>query len=145
MKEKLERERQQFIDKENVLDSLEKSPLSHTYSLETYESVQKRLEQREIESEYLVDERDGVDGDVSDSDQEFEAIIEVDGLIKQLNQIYDANVREEESVRHYHERMVIIMNKMKEIIDLIEFENEDLWRVFDEIIAHELFDMNNLE
>ena len=28
---------------------------------------------------------------------------------------------------------------------MIEFENEDLWRVFDEIIANELFDITNLE
>ena len=145
MREKVERERLAFIEKESALDELEKSPLSHTYSLETYDAVSKRLEQRGLESEYLVDERDGVEGDVSDSDEEFEAIIEIDGLIKELTEVYEANVREEDSVRHYHERMVIIMNKIKEIVDLVEFENPDLWRVFDEIIAHELFDMSNYE
>jgi len=47
----------------------EESPLSHLHSaLETYEGVRNRLEQREMEGEYLVDERDAVEGEVSDSD-----------------------------------------------------------------------------
>ena len=37
------------------------------------------------------------------------------------------------------------MRKMHTIIELLEFENDDLWRVFDEIIAQELFDVTNLE
>ena len=32
---------------------------------------------------------------------------------------------------------------MHAIMDLIEFENVDLWRIFDEVIAQELFDMSN--
>lgn len=38
-----------------------------------------------MEGEYLVDERDAVEGEVSDSDKEFDAIIEVDKLIRELN------------------------------------------------------------
>ena len=57
--------------------------------------------------------------------------------------MYDVNVREDDSVRHYQERMVVILRKMKDIVDLIEYENEDLWRTFDEIIAQELFEMRN--
>lgn len=80
-----------------------------------------------MEDEYLVDERDAVEGEVSDSDQEFEAIIEVDKLIKELSDVYEVNVREPDSVRNYQERMVILMNKMHQIVDLLEFENTDLW------------------
>lgn len=65
-----------------------------------------------MEDEYLVDERDAIEGEVSDSDQEFEAIVEIDTLIKELNEVYEANVREEASVREYHERMLNLMKKM---------------------------------
>ena len=34
-----------------------------------------------MEDEYLSDERDVVDGDLTDSDKEFESIVEVDQLI----------------------------------------------------------------
>ena len=37
-----------------------------------------------MEDEYLIDERDAVDGEVTDSDQEFEAIVDVDKLIGEL-------------------------------------------------------------
>ena len=59
--------------------------------------------------------------------------------------MHEANVREEADVRTFHDKMLLLMQKMQEIVELIEFENEDLWRVFDEIIAHELFDIPNLE
>lgn len=42
------------------------------------------LERRDVEDEYLIDDRDAVDGEVTDSDQEFEAIVDVDKLIKEL-------------------------------------------------------------
>ena len=54
------------------------------HSLASYEAVQKRLELRDLEDEYLSDERDAVTGEVSDSDQEFEAIVEIDTLVKEL-------------------------------------------------------------
>lgn len=38
--------------------------------------------------------------------------------------------------------MVFIMRKMLQIVDLLEFENEDLWRTFDEVIAFELFEFS---
>lgn len=34
------------------------------------------------------------------------------------------------------------MRKMLQIVDLLEFENEDLWRTFDEVIAFELFEFS---
>ena len=118
--------------------------MGHTKSaLETYEGVRRRLEQRDLAGEYLVDERDAVEGEVSDSDLEFDAIIEVDQLIKELSQVHEANIRDVESVRNYQERMVFILQKMHEIVDLVDFENEDLWRIFDEVIAFELFDFTN--
>ena len=54
-------------------------------------------------------------------------------------------MREEENVRAFQDKMLVLMQKMQEIVELIEFENEDLWRVFDDIIANELFDVQNLE
>ena len=93
----------------------------------------------------MVDERDAVEGEITDSDQEFEAIVEMDTLIRELNEIYDKNVREEASVREYHEKMLNLMRKMHSVMDLLEFENSDLWRMFDEVIAGELFDFTNLE
>ena len=42
------------------------------------------LERRDVEDEYLIDDRDAVDGEVTDSDQEFEAIVDVDKLIGEL-------------------------------------------------------------
>ena len=39
--------------------------------------------------------------------------------------------------------MLELMRQMHAIMDLIEFENVDLWRIFDEVIAQELFDMSN--
>ena len=99
-----------------------------------------------MEDEYLVDERDAVEGEVSDSDQEFESIVEVDKLIKELTEVYETNIRSnDDSVRNYQERMVILMRRMHDIIDLLEFENEDLWRVFDEIIAQELYEFSNFD
>ena len=39
---------------------------------------------RDMEDEYLTDGRDVVDGDLTDSDEEFQSIVEVDQLISQL-------------------------------------------------------------
>ena len=39
---------------------------------------------RDLEDEYLTDDRDVVDGDLTDSDEEFQSIVEVDQLISQL-------------------------------------------------------------
>ena len=39
---------------------------------------------RDMEDEYLTDDRDVVDGDLTDSDEEFQSIVEVDQLISQL-------------------------------------------------------------
>lgn len=39
--------------------------------------------------------------------------------------------------------MLELMRQMHAIMDLLEFENIDLWRTFDEVIAQELFDMSN--
>ena len=91
MQERLENERNLFLTKENELEQAEKNPLSQNYQLDTYEAVQKKLELREMEDEYLVDERDAVEGEVSDSDEEFEAIIEVDKLLKQLTELREQN------------------------------------------------------
>ena len=107
--------------------------------------MQRRLEQRAYEDEYLLDERDALEGEVTDSDQEFDAIVDVDRLIKEIGEVHAIHVQDEESVRNYHERMVLLMRQMHEITELLEFENQDLWKTFDEIIAQELFDIGNLD
>ena len=91
MQERLEQERNTFLSKEKELEDAEQNPLSQNYQLDTYEAVQKKLEMREMEDEYLVDERDAIEGEVSDSDEEFESIIEVDKLLKQLTELREAN------------------------------------------------------
>ena len=37
----------------------------------------------------------------------------------------------------------MLLRKMHDIVDLVEWENEDLWQIFDEVIAKEVFDFNN--
>jgi hypothetical protein len=39
---------------------------------------------REQEEDYFGDSRDAVDGHVTDSDEEFQAIVEVDELVREL-------------------------------------------------------------
>ena len=41
--------------------------------------------------------------------------------------------------------MVSLMRKMHKVMDLIEYENEDLWHIFDEVIATELFNFTSNE
>ena len=84
LKEKMDRERELFLNKEDQLLQSENNPLSQAFQLDSYEAVQKKLERRDVEDEYLIDERDAVDGEVTDSDQEFEAIVDVDKLIGEL-------------------------------------------------------------
>lgn len=64
--ERMERERAKFLHQEGVLEDAKRNPLSH--NLDSYEAIQRRLERREAEDEYLVDERDAIDGEVTDSD-----------------------------------------------------------------------------
>ena len=75
----MEQERREFIQKEN---SLNNDLFGQKMKLETYAAVQDKLKQRDQEDEYLSDGRDAVEGDLTDSDQEFEAIVEVDALIR---------------------------------------------------------------
>lgn len=61
---------------------------------ESYEHIQKVLAQRDQLGEYLTDSRDAVDGDVTDSDQEFESIVDLDTLLRSLLQFHENNVRD---------------------------------------------------
>ena len=145
MKERLDREREAFLQRESEQLQSERDPLTGLHKLDSYEAVQKRLELRDMEDEYLVDDRDAIDGEVTDSDAEFEAIVEMDNLIRELNETYNQNVREEALVHEYQQKMLNLMRKMHSVMELLEFENSDLWRIFDEVIASELFDFANLE
>lgn len=61
---------------------------------ESYEHIQKVLAQRDQLGEYLTDSRDAVDGNVTDSDQEFESIVDLDTLLRSLLQFHENNVRD---------------------------------------------------
>jgi len=56
-------------------------------------SVNQELIKREFEEDYLSDERDAVEGDVTDSDAEFENIVDVDDLIAGLLEYNESHVR----------------------------------------------------
>ena len=61
---------------------------------DSYEHIQKVLAQRDQLDEYLTDSRDAVDGDVTDSDQEFELIVDLDSLLRSVLQFHESNVRD---------------------------------------------------
>ena len=68
LQEKLDEERSRATQQHGIGQS----------ELESYKEIQDRLEMRDMEDEYLTDGRDVVDGDLTDSDQEFQSIVEVD-------------------------------------------------------------------
>ena len=43
------------------------------------------------------------------------------------------------------ENMVVLTRKAHAIMELLEFDNEDLKNVFEKIVAHELIEITNLE
>ena len=73
--------------------------------------------------------------------------MEVDQLLRELTATHEAasHIIDDTQLRAYHDNMLLLMRKMREFVELIEFENDDMWRVFDEIIAHELYNISNLE
>ena len=70
---------------------------------ESYEHIQKVLAQRDRLGEYLTDSRDAVEGDVTDSDQEFESILDLDALLRSLLQFQEDNIRDQSSLATAHE------------------------------------------
>ena len=97
-----------------------------------------------MEDEYHVDDRE-VGGDVTDSDQEFDDIVDVDELIQSLKKQYETGIREESDVKTAHEEMLKLLQKIHSIADLIEFESDEVWSVFDQVIAPELPEIIKLE
>lgn len=102
LQENIDRERKAFAKKESAQILAEKAPLTQLHNMDTYDAIQKKLELREQESEYLVDERDAVEGEVTDSDAEFEAIVAIDQLIKEISDSYNNNVQEETELKAHH-------------------------------------------
>jgi hypothetical protein len=56
-------------------------------------TVNEELLKREQEEDYLSDGRDAVDGDVTDSDAEFENICDVDDIIVALLEYNESHIR----------------------------------------------------
>ena len=73
--------------------------------------------------------------------------MEVDQLLRELTAMHEAanHIIDDTQLRSYHDSMLLLMRKMREFVELIEFENDEMWRVFDEIIAHELYNIGSLE
>ena len=57
-------------------------------------TVNEELLKREQEEDYLSDGRDAVDGDVTDSDAEFENICDVDDIIVALLEYNESHIRQ---------------------------------------------------
>ena len=138
----MEKERIEFIQKEQLEQD---DPLGQKMKLQTYQSVQDKLKQRDMEEEYLSDERDIVEGDITDSDEEFQAIVEVDAIINQLMEYSSAGVKEDALIMSSQESMVVLTRKVHAIMELVEWENKDMRTVFEEVVAFELIDITNLE
>ena len=71
--------------------------------------------------------------------------MEVDNLISQLIEFSNVNVREDNAVMAHQENMVILLRKAHSIMELLEYDNADLKKAINEIIAVELIDITNLE
>jgi hypothetical protein len=52
------------------------------------------LTKRDLEEDYLSDGRDAVDGDITDSDAEFDNIMDVDDIIEVLAEYAESNIRQ---------------------------------------------------
>ena len=101
---------------------------------------------REMEDEYLTDGRDVVDGDLTDSDQEFQSIVEVDQLISQLKQdAENATFRDPQSTLVVQESIVMLCRKTHAIMNIVEFSNLELQQVFEEIVSREVLEITNYE
>ena len=71
--------------------------------------------------------------------------MEVDALIRQLIEYHRTGIKEEAVISASQESMVVLMRKMHAIMELLEWDNQDLKTVFEEVIAVELIDIINLE
>lgn len=89
---------------------------------------------KDSQSEYFTDERSG--SDQEDSDREFDAIVALDHLLKQV---------EEHKVggdpREYHANILALVEQVAKLGDLIEFDQ--LKECFDTKIAPEIIEISN--
>lgn len=80
-------------------------------------------------AEYLTDERSG--DDVTDSDREFEDIVELDNILKS---ILDSTLE----VSDLHAKISQLFSKMRQLKDLIEFDSPDIKDICENIASREL-------
>ena len=71
--------------------------------------------------------------------------MDVDEIIRALTEEFESGVREDADGSTTHGRMLKLVKKIHEISDLIEFESEEIWSVFDQIIAQEILEISNFE
>lgn len=68
-----------------------------------------------------------MDGEVTDSDQEFEAIVTLDSLLSSLLDFHNSHVRDADAVTSAHKSIIELAQKVKQLNELVEFTNADLW------------------
>jgi hypothetical protein len=81
------------------------------------------------DDQYLSDERSGEE--VTDSEQEFQEIVELDNIIKDI-------LERSLEVSELHVKAQDLFSKMRALKDLIDFESQDLRDIVEGIIAKEL-------
>lgn len=95
-----------------------------------YSAIYQELNRRDNETEYFTDDRSGED-QVTDSEDEFERIVQVDQLLTRFSEIVDVVELPE------------LLESLHKISKLVDFENESLWKVFD-AISPNLLDITSL-
>lgn len=96
----------------------------------SYSAIYQELNRRDHESEYFTDDRSGED-QVTDSDDEFERIVQVDKLLTRFSEAVDVS------------ELPDLLESMHQISKLVDFENETLWKVFDSVSPN-LLDITSL-
>jgi chromatin remodeling complex protein RSC6 len=100
------------------------------------ESLRKSLQEGESKesallatAEYLTDERSG--DEVTDSEKEFEDIVELDNILKSI-------LESTLEVNELHGKISALFTKMRQLIELIEFESADIKDICENIVSREL-------
>lgn len=84
--------------------------------------------------EYHIDERSG--DEISDSEKEFDSIIEIDNMLKELTE----GVFEEGEITV---KIMKLVNKLYELRDLIEFDSQILKDIMCKLVPLELLNFTN--
>jgi hypothetical protein len=88
-----------------------------------------KRESAQVARGYYSDERSG--DEVSDSEQEFERIVELDSLIKSFQETTM-------EVQELHAKIVDFFSKLRALDDLIDFDSPDIKEIVTGMVAREL-------